>query len=146
MRIREVMTPAADAVTVDPDAPLSRAVRLLTSYRIAALPVVNAAGALVGLIAERDVIHALGVYGGGCLETPVHRTMRTPPLCNPDDPVIRIMERMTQERSRHFLVVDGEGQLAGIVSVGDLVKHRLREMEMETGVLRDYVSTHRTRR
>jgi CBS domain-containing protein len=143
MDVREVMTPAADTVTIDPDAPLSRAVHLLTSHRIAALPVVNATRALVGLIAERDVIHALGVHGGRCLDMPVHRTMRAPPLCRPDDPVMRIMERMTWERSRHFLVVDGEGQLSGIVSVGDLVKHRLHELELEAGVLRDYVSAHR---
>ena len=146
MRIRDVMTPAADIVTIGPDAPVSRAVHLLMTHSIGALPVMGDERSPLGLIAERDVVRALHVHEGHIMDLPVQRVMRSPPpLCDVDDPVNRIMARMTRERTRHLLVRE-EAHLVGIVSVGDLLKQRLRDLELEAGVLRDYVSAQRSRR
>lgn len=145
MRVRELMTPESKVVTVDPETTVDRAVDLLLRHEIGALPVVDRSRAPVGLVAERDIVRGLYRHGVRILDLTVERVMRRPPpVCDADDPVGTIMERMTRERMRHLIVRDG-GRLAGVVSVGDLVKSRLRELEVETGVLRDYVSAQRSR-
>jgi CBS domain-containing protein len=92
-----------------------------------------------GIVSERDIVRALRRYGAGLLSMPVSEVMtHHVETCEPDETVAHAMARMTTGRYRHLPVVSG-GRLVGMVSIGDLVKNRVREMEMETGVLRDAV-------
>jgi signal-transduction protein with cAMP-binding, CBS, and nucleotidyltransferase domain len=76
---------------------------------------------------------------------PVERIMQRPPICRAEDTLHEVMSRMTRERLRHLVVVD-EGRTIGVISVGDLVKYRLEELELEAGTLRDYVAAQRAAR
>lgn len=128
-----------DVRTVPPWATVEEAVRLLAGPpRIGALVVCGGAGrSLVGLLTERDVVAALNVNGPGLLRRTVGEVMsRDVPTCGPDDGLVQVMAKMTRSRHRHVPVCSG-GRLVGLVSIGDVVKHRLTEMELETGVLRD---------
>ncbi len=92
-----------------------------------------------GIVSERDIVRALRRHGAALLPMPVSEVMtRYVETCEPDETVAHAMARMTAGRYRHLPVMS-EGRLVGMVSIGDLVKNRVREMEMETGVLRDAV-------
>jgi CBS domain-containing protein len=96
---------------------------------------------VVGILSERDVVRALAERGAGALEEPVSQTMtRKVSTCNENESVFNIMERMTEGRSRHVPVVD-QGKLVGIVSIGDVVKHRLLVMERDSAAMHDYILT-----
>jgi CBS domain-containing protein len=144
MRVGElVRSKGGDVVTIRPDSTVGRAVRLLMDHRIGGLPVVNAEGAPVGFVAERDIVRALDIARAGVHDVPIERIMRRPPpTCSVDDSLNDVMTRMTRERLRHLVVLERD-RLAGVLSVGDLVHHRLRELEIEAGVLRDYVAARR---
>jgi CBS domain-containing protein len=128
----------ASVVTTRPGVPLHQAIDRMKSDRIGALVVTKPVqGEIIGILSERDVVHAIATHGPAALEMPVDTVMaRNARSCVPSDSVRRVMEVMTRSRSRHLVVVDDHG-LAGIVSIGDVVKHRLRDMELEVGVLRD---------
>lgn len=144
MRVRELMTPASDVITIGPQATVAEAVRLLMRHGIGALPVVAPNRAVLGLVAERDVVKALDAGAENALDEPVSRVMRRPPpSCDADENVRRVMARITRERLRHMVVCEG-GRLEGLVSVGDLLKNRLDELELEAGVLRDVVAAQRS--
>ncbi len=119
------------------------AIAKLYDERIGALVVVDRWGKLVGMFSERDVIHALARHGAAALEFEVHELM-TPDVttCTPEDRVDAVMEVMTAHRVRHLPVMEN-GQLVGIVSMGDLVKNRLDEKEQEAAVLRDITRARR---
>lgn len=125
--------------TVPPDATIGTAVRLLKENRIGAL-VVSADGERVdGILSERDIVRALGERGAGLLDTHVSDLMTsTVKTCAPDDGIEALMTQMTESRIRHLPVVEHE-RLAGIISIGDVVKTRLEELEAEATALRDYV-------
>jgi CBS domain-containing protein len=142
-RIQELLkAKSGEVTTIDPDADLATAVRLLQRNEIGGLPVVDRTGRLVGFLGERDVIRAVDRNHGTVRDLSVSRFMQPPATCAPEDALHDVMARMTRERERHIVVVDG-GRIAGIVSVGDVVKHRLDQLETETGVLRDYVVAQR---
>ena len=101
-------------------------------------------GAVVGFLAEREVVRAVYEHRGSVHDLRVEHVMRPAPLCDPDDSIEETMRRMTTERLRH-LVVRENGRVVGVLSVGDLVKHRLQQLEIEGGVLRDYVAGQRAR-
>lgn len=144
MRVRELMTPAPDVVTIQPTATVAEAVRLLMGHGIGALPVVAPDRSVLGLLAERDVVSALDRNPEGALELPVSRAMRRPaPSCGPGDLVQTAMARITRERLRHMVVCEA-GRLEGLVSVGDLLKNRLDDLELEASVLRDVVAAQRS--
>lgn len=145
MRVRDIMTPADDVVTIDSGETLALAAERLTRNDIGALPVVDHAGVPVGLLSEGDVVRAVHYHPERPTTLPVQTIMRRPvPRCAPDDPISDVTARMTRERLRHLVVCDG-GHVAGIISVGDILKHRLHELELEAGVLRDWVAAHRSR-
>ena len=128
-------------VTIEPGASLADAARLLAEKRIGAVLILGADHRLVGIISERDIVQALATRGAAALQEPVSRTMtRKVETCNESETIVNIMERMTEGKFRHVPVVD-QGRVVGIVSIGDVVKHRLQEMERESAALRDYIQT-----
>jgi len=130
-----------EVVTSAPSASLASAVGLLVEKRIGAVLILGADRRVIGILSERDVVCALAERGAGALEEPVSQTMtRKVSTCNENESVFNIMERMTDGKSRHVPVVD-QGQLVGIVSIGDVVKHRLNEMERESTAMHDYILT-----
>lgn len=145
MRVRDLVGSGRRVITIDPGAPLSRAMDLLLTHEIGALPVVASDGTAVGILSERDIIRALRGSDTPVPSLPVSRAMRRPPpTCELDDSLHAVTARMTRERARHLVVCDAAA-LVAVLSVGDLVKHRLEELETEAGVLRDYVVGQRAR-
>lgn len=144
MRVRDLLKrKPATLITIDAKADVGTAARLLIEHHVGGLPVVTPDGAVVGLVAERDVVRAL--HEGGSAAHPVQRVMQPAPGCGPDESLPDVMRRMTTLRHRHLVVLE-HGRLLGVISVGDIVKHRLEELEMETGVLRDMVAGQRVAR
>ncbi len=130
-----------EVVTIEPSASLASAVRLLTDKRIGAALILGADRRIIGILSERDIVHALAERGANALTEPVSGAMtRKVSTCNENETVANIMERMTEGKFRHVPVVD-QGQLVGVVSIGDVVKHRLHEMERELAEMRDYILT-----
>jgi CBS domain-containing protein len=114
---------------------------VLTRNRIGATPVADQNGRLIGIISERDIIHGLAEYGDAVLGLPVERLMtRDVVTCSLEDPIVGLMEVMTNRRIRHLPVVEN-GRLRGIVSIGDVVKQRLAEAQFELDELRRYISS-----
>ena len=109
------------------------------------MPVVASDGAVVGFIGERDIVKTMNGHFGPIRHMLIQDVMRPAAFCDPDDTIETVMQRMTSERVRH-LVVRENGQLLGVVSVGDMVKYRLSQLEMETAVLRDYLAGQRVSR
>ena len=130
-----------EVVTIEPSASLAEAVQLLAEKRIGAALILGADRRIAGIISERDIVRALAERGAAALDEPVSQTMtRKVETCNESETVSSIMERMTDGKFRHVPVVD-QGRLVGIVSIGDVVKHRLHEMERESVAMRDYIMT-----
>jgi CBS domain-containing protein len=126
--------------TIGPDAPVSDVVARLGEKRIGALPVL-VGGEIVGIISERDVIYCLREHGAEVLDWPVSRVMTAPAITAPvDTPVLAALALMTQRRIRHLPIVEGD-QIRGIVSIGDLVKHRMERIEAEAEAMRTYIQS-----
>ncbi len=130
-----------EVVTIEPSATLAAAVGLLAEKRIGAVLILGPDRRIAGILSERDIVRALAERGAAALDEPVGRTMtRRVSACNESETVSNIMERMTEGKFRHVPVVD-QGRLVGIISIGDVVKHRLHEMERESAAMRDYILT-----
>jgi CBS domain-containing protein len=124
-------------VTIRPDEPVANLVRGLRDARIGAMVVSDDGRSVMGIVSERDVVRALADRGPGIVDRPVSELMtRNVVTCSPGDSVKQLMSEMTRRRIRHLPVVEN-GVLTGIVSIGDVVKNRLEEMETETNVLRE---------
>jgi len=146
MRVRDLLgRKPSTLITVDAQAPLQSAVRLLIEHNIGGLPVVTPQGAVVGFVAERDVVRAVHDHQDAVQQLPIQQVMRPTPACEADEPLEDAMRRMTSQRQRH-LVVQDSGRLIGVISVGDVVKYRLEQLETETAVLRDHVAGQRAAR
>ena len=130
-----------DVVTIEPSASLAEAIKVLADKRIGAALILGADHRIAGIISERDIVRALAERGAAVLGEPVSQTMtRKVETCNENETVVTIMERMTAGKFRHMPVVD-QGRLVGVVSIGDIVKHRVHEMERESVAMRDYIMT-----
>ena len=126
--------------TIGSDQSMADAVATLGEKRIGALPVLED-GRVVGIVSERDLIYCLRDHGAQVLDWPVSRAMTSPAItADPSTPVLAAMAMMTQRRIRHLPVVSG-GELVGIVSIGDLVKHRMERIEQEAEALRAYIQS-----
>jgi CBS domain-containing protein len=122
--------------TIAPDASVKRAADWLRAKNIGAL-VVTSENEILGLISEREIVHALSRFGEAAGSMLVKEIMQYGvSTVSPDETVNHVMNLMTHHRVRHMLVLRG-GKLAGIVSIGDIVKYRLEDLELETNVLRD---------
>jgi CBS domain-containing protein len=123
--------------TIGPDTLLANVAWTLRTKGIGALVVVDAGGAIVGIIAERDIVNGLAEHGASLLGRRVAEVMNaTVVRCTLDDSITSVMARMTRTRTRHVVVIE-RGRLHGIVSIGDVVKHRLDELEVEANILRE---------
>jgi CBS domain-containing protein len=130
-----------DTIGIEPTANLAAAVKLLVANHIGALVIRGAGGRLSGILSERDIVRALSEHGAAVLDSPVGQIMtRNVETCGEDDSVARIMERMTVGKFRHMPVLRN-GKLAGLVSIGDVVKQRVDEVERESEAMRDYIRT-----
>jgi CBS domain-containing protein len=126
--------------TVRPDATLAAAVGILNRKRIGALVVSQDGEGVDGVLSERDIVIALAKYGERLLSRPVGEVMtKNVVTCDPSDTVDQLMAEMTNRRIRHFPVV-ADGRLCGIVSIGDLVKSRLDEVEFEASSMRSFIA------
>jgi len=124
-------------VTIAPDATIGSLVQGLRDAGIGAMVVSDDGRAVLGIVSERDVVRGLADQGSRILERPVAEVMtRNVITCTPSDTVKQLMADMTRRRIRHIPVV-ADGELRGIVSIGDVVKNRLEEMATETNVLRE---------
>ncbi len=130
-----------EVVSVEPNATLASAVALLAEKRIGAVLVLGVDRRIVGILSERDIVRVLAERGASALDEPVSRIMtRNVSICTDRETVSSIMERMTEGKFRHVPIVD-QGRVVGVVSIGDVVKHRLQEMERDSAAMRDYILT-----
>jgi len=141
MKVEEILKSKGRSVeTIEADATIAEAIgRLNGPPQIGALVVPDELGQrpFVGTLTERDIIRALGKYGAKLLTRRVTDVMsRNVPMCSPQVDIARLMQQMTASRYRHVPVVE-RGELAGLISIGDVVKARVADMELETSLLRD---------
>jgi CBS domain-containing protein len=130
-----------DVATMEPSATLAAAIKVLAARKIGALVITGAEQRIVGILSERDIVRTLSERGPSVLNEPLAEVMtRKVVTCGQGETVCEIMERMTSGKFRHIPVVE-QGHLIGIVSIGDIVKSRLEEMEREQAALHDYIRT-----
>ena len=126
--------------TASPAMTLLEVANKLYAKRIGAIVIVGAGGEVAGIVSERDIIRALASEGAGCLARPVSETMTKQVVtCQEADTLDELMAMMTARRFRHLPVVT-DGALVGIVSIGDVVKHHVAEVEMEATAMREYIT------
>jgi len=140
MKVKDVLARKGSGVTtIRPSASITELLGILAEHRIGAAVVVEG-DAVAGIVSERDVVRALNDSGAGLLEQPVRAIMTTEvSTCGPDDEVRALARTMTERRFRHMPVLE-EGKLAGIVTIGDIVKVRIDELETEQEQLTAYIS------
>jgi CBS domain-containing protein len=140
MNVETIIKSKGRAVaTIAPSATVARAVAVLREKRIGALVVSGDGDAVEGILSERDVVHALAEHGPSALNFPVSALMtRRVFTCRREDGISDLMALMTDRRIRHVPVVE-DGRLCGIVSIGDVVKCRIDEVEYEASSLREFI-------
>jgi CBS domain-containing protein len=142
MTVKAILSRKGSAVvTIAPAASLADAVKLLSSHRIGAVIVTDPEGRVIGVLSERDIVRALADRNAAALDLRVEQAMtRRVVTAVETDTVGEIMERMTAGKFRHIPVLEDD-RLVGVVSIGDVVKYRLEEVERETNAMRDYILT-----
>lgn len=143
MRITDVLRHKGDlVVTIRPDATVRELLAQLAQFKIGALIVSDDSGNIAGIVSERDVVRHLNALGARLLDLRVSEIMTSDVVtCTPRDTVDDLMALMTQRRFRHVPVVDDEGSLIGIVSIGDVVKNRIDELQLERDQLTAYINS-----
>ncbi|MDP3175184.1 MAG: CBS domain-containing protein [Phenylobacterium sp.] len=142
MLIAQILKLKGDAVfTASPNESVAAVAALLHSRRVGAL-VITEADRVVGIVSERDIVRAVAESGAKALSDPVSQHMtRDVVFALPGETVDSLLERMTDRRVRHLPVCEVEARLIGIVSIGDLVKSKISEVEAEASTLKAYIST-----
>lgn len=145
MNVAEILShKGSDVATIGPDSSVADAILLLAERSIGAVVVTDEAGTFIGMFSERDVVRRAARDGGLDVTQPVHAVMTTTlTTCTPSDRSEALMRLMTERRIRHLPVLDEVGALCGIVSIGDVVKERVNQLETEHEQLVDYVRTGR---
>jgi CBS domain-containing protein len=138
MSVADILaTKGHEVVKIRTTDPIATAIQQMTEHRIGAVVVEDTKMHPAGIFTERDFLYAIGRDGAGILHQPVETRMTTPLVtCRPADPIDQVMAMMTRKRIRHMPVVE-DGKLLGLVSIGDLVKHRLEEKVLEAEVLKE---------
>ena len=130
-----------DVISIEPTADLAAAAKLLSKHRIGAVVICGAGGRLSGILSERDIVRAVAERGPAALELTVGQVMtRNVISCAENDSISELMERMTAGKFRHMPVLKGE-RLIGVISIGDVVKERVQEVEKDAAAMRDYIQT-----
>lgn len=144
MKVSQVLkSKGAGVITVGPDEAIGSVLRRYGVHHIGALVVVDDADHLLGVLGERDLVNGLISKGKRLLDLSVQEVMsKGGPTCGPDDSVRQAMELMTDHRTRHIPVLDGD-RLAGLISIGDAVKALLEDAEVEARILRDMARARR---
>lgn len=133
-------TKGGDVLTIEAATPVREAVTMLADRRIGALPVVRG-DEVVGIMSERDVIYKLRSDGAAVLDWTVDKIMTAPAITvAPDHDIMGALSLMTKRRIRHLPVLEG-ARIVGIVSIGDLVKHRMDKIEREAADLLTYIQS-----
>ncbi len=128
--------------TAHADISLEQAARELDQKRVGALVVLAEAGAIAGVVSERDIVREVSRKGPQCLENAVKTVMSKDVVtARPSETIDEGLARMTDRRIRHLPIID-DGKLVGIVSIGDLVKHRIAAVEAEAAAMHAYIATH----
>ncbi|HEY1603961.1 MAG TPA: CBS domain-containing protein [Allosphingosinicella sp.] len=129
-----------EVVSIAADATVREAIALLAGRRIGAVPVTDEGG-VAGIFSERDIVYRLHSDGAAILDWPVRKVMTAPAItAEPTMPALVALSQMTKRRIRHLPVVE-DGRLTGIVSIGDLVAHRIRRIEDEAEAMRSYIQS-----
>src|SRR3981189_3163817 len=141
MTVRAILDSKGHQIqSVEPEAKLAAAIKILGERKIGAVLVMSN-GRIEGILSERDIVRVLGERGAAVLDEPVSAVMtRKVVSCRESDTVSAIMEMMTLGKFRHLPVVE-DGKVVGLISIGDIVKWRVREFEMEQEALRGYIKT-----
>jgi CBS domain-containing protein len=130
-----------EVLTIEPSRTIGEAARVLSERRIGALLVCDGKQPVSGIVSERDIVRALAAHGARALDEPVSSFMTAKVVtCTGETSINDVMELMTQQKFRHIPVVEG-GRLTGIVSIGDVVKLRVEEIEAEAQAIREYIAT-----
>jgi CBS domain-containing protein len=139
MKVSDILQIKGSGVkTIAPDASVRELSVRLHAEQIGAMVVSSDGRSVDGMVSERDVAYALAAHGSALTTLPVSRlTTKVVLVCSPEDSILHVMKLMTQRRIRHLPVKKGD-QLVGIISIGDVLKHRLDELELEANVMRDY--------
>ncbi len=130
----------SDVITITEDQTVADVAKLLGERRIGAVPVM-AGKNIAGIISERDIVRGLAIRGGAVLQDGVGTLMtRSVVTCGMNETIQNLMAMMTERRIRHVPVIDENG-LMGVVTIGDVVKHRLSETEHEAEALKEYIAS-----
>ena len=130
-----------EVITVTPDTSLLEIARLLGTHKIGCIVVAEADGKVAGIVSERDIVREIARAGAEVLDEPVDAFMTKAVIsCRESDTMDRLMGEMTAHRFRHMPVVD-RGRLVGLVSIGDVVRMRIAEAELEAAAMREYIAT-----
>jgi CBS domain-containing protein len=130
-----------EVVTVGPTATVAETVQLLADHRIGAAIVTDRSGRILGIVSERDIVAALAESGAEALDREVRSVMTTRVVtCSERDTINEVMTRMTRGRFRHMPVVEN-GRMVGVISIGDVVKRRIEDVEREAEEMRLYIAT-----
>jgi CBS domain-containing protein len=142
MKVTDILSAKGrEVVVIEPTANLQTAAKLLASRKIGAVVILGAGERIAGILSERDIVRALAERGASALESPVGQTMtRDVMTCSEEDTCAEIMERMTARKIRHLPVVV-DSKMVGLISIGDVVKQRVEEIERESAAMRDYIQT-----
>ncbi|KRF48828.1 histidine kinase [Terrabacter sp. Soil811] len=143
MKISDVLRKkGSEVITIKPDETVAGLLGLLAEHRIGAVVVSTDGSSVDGIVSERDIVRHLHSTGTSVLEAPVSQIMTSEVTTgSADDNIADLAGTMTEMRVRHVPIVDADGRLAAIVSIGDIVKHRLSELQSERDQLRDYISS-----
>ncbi|MBC9248241.1 CBS domain-containing protein [Paracoccus sp. 11-3] len=127
---------AQTIITITPEATLAEAAKLLSERRIGAVVVSTDGKTPAGILSERDIVRQLGAHGPEILSVPISQVMTTSvQTCTTGEDALVILERMTQGRFRHLPVIDEDGHMLGVISIGDAVSGRLKELAAEKEAL-----------
>ena len=141
MNVKSILERKGSAVTtISPGATIGEAAKTLAQAKIGAVVVSDDGESISGILSERDIVRMIGTEGPGALNRPVTEAM-TPDVvtCNPEDRINILMGMMTQRRIRH-LPVAVNGKMTGLISIGDVVKERMDEIEADAAAMRDYIT------
>ena len=142
MIVRKIVDTKAlrQIITVKPSDPVRAATEILAKHRIGAV-IVSRDGAIVdGILSERDIVRSLGTKGPAILDLTAQELMTATVIgCHPDDTALSVLERMTEGRFRHMPVIE-DNRMVGVISIGDVVKARLAEIQTENAALTDMIS------